>query len=999
MYKRLIALAMGSMLLAFSTLASAAPLDKILPYAGLDSVRLRFTLSAGEARDVELIGRILPVGSTDAKPLWEGSLGKVKLKADKEVPHESTVKGLKPKLWSPGSPNLYTLAVEARQQGKTIDTKTIRFGFRTFEAKAGKLLLNGQPIFFRGIAINPPGRGVPKDVGVSRKFAEDYVRFMRAHNVNIIRLEPESDVWFEVCDELGMMIYQGFYGGPPGHPDSPGKRAGEDSKAKTPPMDASLAAYRKQFDNYLSHPSIVTYVLSNELPYEGKRGQMWHEFLTKVHRELRDEYPVPFIGNAGYGQGREGDINDVHRYWGWYYNSHLTYYNLRNPTLFGDPEKAKTQPLTFSECVGAFTGPSGQINHTFRKQLGASLNWIGHAEDQVGESQEYQAFILQHAAESFRTMRAINPRLSGLMPFTILFRNWNGIQSFDQMGHNANADQMTASYSPVLLSWEQWTPNVYAGTSLKGLVHVVNDAEDFSDLTGGKIEYVLQDADGKAVLNGQLDVPRVKYYATHRMPFEIKLPDALKSGKYTVIGKIVVEGKPVTQNTFKVYVAAASEKAIVGSGQSFALYDPAGKTTEAIKRLGMPFDNANLSKLVAGQPLVVGEGVWDGALKKASKDLRTFVAAGGRVLVLSQPGNKFDASWLPRQIDFPKTSNNDPTYEKRQRPMRDGMHVNPARPWHPALAGIDRDQLKWWSDYTGWDQTKPGFPDIYPISNGFRLTRESDLAHTAIIANYDRGLEAIAIAEMFDGKGSVLMTSFNIVPRVGADPVADRMLRNLLTYVGSTGNHEVHPVIDQPIVWGRYPTEKGVVVEPLGGLTVNCRWQQPPTAPDAKPLPDNEGAWNTKPGEGFVPHGRRVYGPWTYTNATGIRDLSDPAQAALYKRQQKGEAGTAAINPPATELDDVDNAERPKGKASPTGTGQFWASIPAGRTHVVTKVENTDDKPAKIEMSVNGGKAESIEVQAKQSASIRCSIEGGATDVNIRFKADKTLVLLETSFE
>ena len=74
------------------------------------------------------------------------------------------------------------------------------------------------------------------------------------------------------------------------------------------------------------------------------------------------------------------------------------------------------------------------------------------------------------------------------------------------------------------------------------------------------------------------------------------------------------------------------------------------------------------------------------------------------------------------------------------------------------------------------------------------------------------------------------------------------MLRNLVAHLTSSEGHEVHPLIERPIKWGNYPTERGVVVEPIGGLVVNCRWQQPPTDPAAKPLPDNEGAWNTKPG-------------------------------------------------------------------------------------------------------------------------------------------------------
>ena len=39
------------------------------------------------------------------------------------------------------------------------------------------------------------------------------------------------------------------------------------------------------------------------------------------------------------------------------------------------------------------------------------------------------------------------------------------------------------------------------------------------------------------------------------------------------------------------------------------------------------------------------------------------------MLVLGQPREKFNADWLPAKIEFNKQSNNDPTYEKRTRPM------------------------------------------------------------------------------------------------------------------------------------------------------------------------------------------------------------------------------------------------------------------------------------------------------------------------------------------
>jgi hypothetical protein len=85
-----------------------------------------------------------------------------------------------------------------------------------------------------------------------------------------------------------------------------------------------------------------------------------------------------------------------------------------------------------------------------------------------------------------------------------------------------------------------------------------------------------------------------------------------------------------------------------------------------------------------------------------------------------------------------------------------------------------------WSDYTGWDEAKPGFPQVYPVTAGFKLQRAESLARTAILADYDRGLEGVALCEMFDGAGSVILSGFDLVNRAGLDPAADRLLANLV---------------------------------------------------------------------------------------------------------------------------------------------------------------------------------------------------------------------------
>src|SRR5262249_11551133 len=157
-------------------------------------------------------------------------------------------------------------------------------------------------------------------------------------------------------------------------------------------------------------------------------------------------------------------------------------------------------------------------------------------------------------------------------------------------------------------------------------------------------------------------------------------------------------------------------------------------------------------------------------------------------------------------------------------------------------------------DDTSWNQTKPGFPNVLPVTRGFKLKKAEDLARTAILADYDRGLEGIALCEVFEGRGSIILSAFDFASHAGSDPVADRFLANLASYASSK-DRELHPLVDKPIIWGDYATERGVITGPLNGLIYNCRWAPTETNKNHPPMPDNEGAWNTLPGDQFVAKG------------------------------------------------------------------------------------------------------------------------------------------------
>src|ERR1035441_9034501 len=258
---------MAGLLIAPSLLA--LQIEKVLALATADGVRVEIAPMTGEDfAGVEFRAAITQVGS--GRLLWQGPLGQIAPGAAARASFTKTLSGLKPELWNPASPVLYNLQVTAAKDGQVLGAMSSCDVSGSFEIKGGQFHLNGRPVFLRGIAINPPGRTIPPGVGESRPFAEAYVRYLKSQNVNIFRLTTDaSQVWFDVCDELGMMMYAGHYGSPPG--------ADEGKRVAPTDFDRSIKAYRKLLESYVSHPCIVMYLLANELPVSGERGKRSEE--------------------------------------------------------------------------------------------------------------------------------------------------------------------------------------------------------------------------------------------------------------------------------------------------------------------------------------------------------------------------------------------------------------------------------------------------------------------------------------------------------------------------------------------------------------------------------------------------------------------------------------------------------------------------------------------------------------------------------------------------
>ncbi len=171
--------------------------------------------------DFELVARLAGVGLTAEN----GSLANdVKLRAEiydsngrmvfetteslDPASHNLRLKGKvsHPQLWGPENPALYQ--VEVSLSGAVQYRRRTRFGFRSIEAKDGKLYLNGKPYFmiaaldqdFYPETVHTPG---------SEESVRDMMEKAKGLGINLLRchLKVAHPVYMDVADEIGLLIW------------------------------------------------------------------------------------------------------------------------------------------------------------------------------------------------------------------------------------------------------------------------------------------------------------------------------------------------------------------------------------------------------------------------------------------------------------------------------------------------------------------------------------------------------------------------------------------------------------------------------------------------------------------------------------------------------------------------------------------------------------------------------------------------------------------------
>lgn len=165
-----------------------------------------------------------------------------------------------PELWTAETPYLYKLCLSlVDSEGNNIQKIEQKVGFRSIKIKEGRMLVNGNPIRFRGVNRHE------HDPNMARVMTEDRmlqdILLMKQANINAVRTShyPNVSRWYELCDSFGLYVMD------EADIEEHGLRG---TLASTPDWHAAFMDRAvRMAERDKNHPSVVMWSMGNESGY------------------------------------------------------------------------------------------------------------------------------------------------------------------------------------------------------------------------------------------------------------------------------------------------------------------------------------------------------------------------------------------------------------------------------------------------------------------------------------------------------------------------------------------------------------------------------------------------------------------------------------------------------------------------------------------------------------------------------------------------------------
>jgi len=170
-------------------------------------------------------------------------------------------------LWSPENPKLYKVEIESGTDQVSDD-----IGFRSVEVRGQDILLNGTPVFLRGVSLHEesplhPGRAW------SSEDARVLLTWAKELGCNFVRLAhyPHSETMVRMADEMGVMVWE----------ELPIYWTIQWENPAT--LENAKNQLREAMERDRNRASVIIYSVANETPVSDARNRFLRTLIHQAH--------------------------------------------------------------------------------------------------------------------------------------------------------------------------------------------------------------------------------------------------------------------------------------------------------------------------------------------------------------------------------------------------------------------------------------------------------------------------------------------------------------------------------------------------------------------------------------------------------------------------------------------------------------------------------------------------------------------------------------------
>jgi len=710
--------------------------------------------------------------------------------------------------WSPDNPHLYRADVSVSYDATVSDRWTARFGMREFTIRDKKFYLNGKPMYLKATffeGLYPTKLAYPD----SREMVIREIQLAKGAGFNMIRpwRKPPPLMWLDLADELGVLTV--------------GSLAIEcmDFPVESERLPGWVEnEVRESILRDRNRACVVQWELFNELKRPVLK-QMLHP-MSVLARKL-DPTRLILDESGGWAQGANmflpyesepTKFNDIHDYPGQQINDEVyqkliltgskTHEEMRQMGLRGRLPGRNVVPglMTFFSELGygslpdlvdnnkrfADTGnpiaPPAVYHRRLADQHKQALKESGF--DKIYP--DLQKFCLGqqhiHGTANKRMIEAVrcNPEVKGYCIHALTAGDWiigAGLLDLFRNPKTYAYDGTKAANQPRIISIRVRPRNVYSDRGAKITTTGVNEM----DAIRGSLKIVVAAADGGIVftktikanmesgigelLSGDLDTKKLQ-------------------GTYTVTAAITADdGSPVVCNEYTFDVFTAEQ--LVVPEKHIAVLDPSNSLKPFLRRTGIAFVEfdpstdrsipAFVSRTVANSP----------QQRKLFGELAEFIKAGGTAVYLQGGGPR--VPWGKAGKSSPLL----PINALTKRAMGHWMCIPRLVSDHPVFDGLPVNCMMGPIYENVWAQStlQNVGGETIAAAIGFDWFPDYDLSKRHYYGPGDVWWGADVAAAPF-GKGRCIVSQLRLVENLGKDPIADKILFNLIEWTTTSGGND-----------------------------------------------------------------------------------------------------------------------------------------------------------------------------------------------------------------